>query len=60
MLDQDAFQNSHGAGVVGLEGEILSGFVSFIKSIYECQKKRKRLQRSDQARLHYDSKGRGT
>ncbi|GAA9472570.1 hypothetical protein BTM449_06380 [Helicobacter pylori] len=25
----------------GLEGEILNGFVSFIKSIYECQKKRK-------------------
>ncbi|GAA7025836.1 hypothetical protein ID0182_01080 [Helicobacter pylori] len=25
----------------GLEGEILNGFVSFIKSIYECQKKEK-------------------
>ncbi|GAA7976349.1 hypothetical protein HpRN138_09330 [Helicobacter pylori] len=25
----------------GLESEILNGFVSFIKSIYECQKKRK-------------------
>ncbi len=25
----------------GLEGEILNGFVSFIKSIYECQKKGK-------------------
>lgn len=34
-------QNSHEAGVGGLEGEILNGFVSFIKSIYECQKKRK-------------------
>lgn len=30
-------QNSHEAGVGGLEG----GFVSFIKSIYECQKKGK-------------------
>ncbi|GAA7713122.1 hypothetical protein JP0159_06930 [Helicobacter pylori] len=34
-------QNSHEAGVGGLEGEILNGFVSFIKSIYECQKKGK-------------------
>lgn len=33
-------QNSHEAGVGGLEGEILNGFVSFIKSIYECQKKK--------------------
>ncbi|GAA7790871.1 hypothetical protein [Helicobacter pylori] len=52
MLDQDAFQNSHEAGMGGLEGEILNGFVSFIKSIYECQKKRKRPPRSDQARRH--------
>ncbi|WQT45596.1 hypothetical protein KVE74_03820 [Helicobacter pylori] len=41
MLDQDVLQNSHEAGVGGLEGEILNGFVSFIKSIYECQKKGK-------------------
>ncbi|GAA7733271.1 hypothetical protein JP0164_04320 [Helicobacter pylori] len=41
MLDQDVLLNSHEAGVGGLEGEILNGFVSFIKSIYECQKKRK-------------------
>ncbi len=41
MLDQDVLQNSHEAGVGGLEGEILNGFVSFIKSIYECQKKEK-------------------
>ncbi len=41
MLDQDVLQNSHEAGIGGLEGEILNGFVSFIKSIYECQKKRK-------------------
>ncbi len=34
-------QNSHEAGVGGLDGEILNGFVSFIKSIYECQKKGK-------------------
>ncbi|GAA9910979.1 hypothetical protein VN0834_06860 [Helicobacter pylori] len=34
-------QNSHEAGVGGLEGEILNGFVSLIKSIYECQKKGK-------------------
>ncbi len=34
-------QNSHEAGVGGLESEILNGFVSFIKSIYECQKKGK-------------------
>ncbi|GHQ15486.1 hypothetical protein VN1215_00450 [Helicobacter pylori] len=37
MLDQDVLQNSHEAGVGGLESEILNGFVSFIKSIYECQ-----------------------
>ncbi|GAA9226395.1 hypothetical protein Taiwan904_11980 [Helicobacter pylori] len=49
MLDQDVLQNSHEAGVGGLESEILNGFVSFIKSIYECQKKRKRPQRSTQA-----------
>ncbi len=41
MLDQDVLQNSHEAGVDGLESEILNGFVSFIKSIYECQKKGK-------------------
>ncbi|GAA6871306.1 hypothetical protein HpHNI57_09020 [Helicobacter pylori] len=41
MLDQDVLQNFHEAGVGGLESEILNGFVSFIKSIYECQKKRK-------------------
>ncbi|AEN15372.1 hypothetical protein HPPN120_03785 [Helicobacter pylori Puno120] len=41
MLDQDALLNSHEAGVGGLESEILNGFVSFIKSIYECQKKGK-------------------
>lgn len=33
--------NSHEAGMGGLEGEILNGFISFIKSIYECQKKGK-------------------
>ncbi|GAA9646385.1 hypothetical protein Va33_08610 [Helicobacter pylori] len=41
MLDQDVLLNSHEAGVGGLESEILNGFVSFIKSIYECQKKGK-------------------
>ncbi len=41
MLDQDVLQKSHEAGVGGLDGEILNGFVSFIKSIYECQKKGK-------------------
>lgn len=41
MLDQDVLLNSHEAGVGGLESEILNGFVSFIKSIYECQKKEK-------------------
>lgn len=41
MLDQDVLQNSHEAGVGGFESEILNGFVSFIKSIYECQKKEK-------------------
>ncbi|GAA6926433.1 hypothetical protein CHC165_09370 [Helicobacter pylori] len=41
MLDQDVLQNFHEAGVGGLEGEMLNGFVSFIKSIYECQKKGK-------------------
>lgn len=49
MLDQDVLQNFHEAGVGGLESEILNGFVSFINSIYECQKKRKRPQRSAQA-----------
>ncbi|GAA7793405.1 hypothetical protein HpMS118_08160 [Helicobacter pylori] len=42
MLDQDVLLNSHEAGVGGLEGEILNGFVSFIKSNYECQKKREK------------------
>ncbi len=46
MLDQDVLQNSHEAGVGGLEGEILNGFVSFIKSIYECQKKETPKKRS--------------
>ncbi len=41
MLDQDVLQNSYEVGVGGLEGEILNGFVSFIKSNYECQKKEK-------------------
>ncbi len=41
MLDQDVLLNSHEAGVGGLESENLNGFVSFIKSIYECQKKGK-------------------
>nr|WP_229763679.1 hypothetical protein [Helicobacter pylori] len=41
MLDQDVLLNSHEAGMGGLECEILNGFVSFIKSIYECQKKGK-------------------
>ncbi|GAA8903075.1 hypothetical protein BTM317_11860 [Helicobacter pylori] len=41
MLDQDVLLNSHEVGMGGLEGEILNGFVSFIKSIYECQKKGK-------------------
>ncbi len=41
MLDQDVLLNSHEAGMGGLESEILNGFVSFIKSIYECQKKGK-------------------
>lgn len=59
MLDQDVLQNSHEAGVGGLESEILNGFVSFIKSIYECQKKRKRPQRSTQAYRYCDSKGWG-
>ncbi|WP_237393647.1 hypothetical protein [Helicobacter pylori] len=57
MLDQDALLNFHEAGVGGLESEILNGFVSFIKSIYECQKKRKRPQRSAQARRHWTLKG---
>ncbi|UOR44157.1 hypothetical protein MPG62_03525 [Helicobacter pylori] len=41
MLDQDVLLNSYESGVGDLEGEILNGFVSFIKSIYECQKKGK-------------------
>ncbi|MFT2622638.1 hypothetical protein [Helicobacter pylori] len=48
MLDQDVLLNSYESGVGGLESEILNGFVSFIKSNYECQK-RKRPQRSTQA-----------
>ncbi|GAA6853626.1 hypothetical protein VN1183_08680 [Helicobacter pylori] len=59
MLDQDVLLNSHEAGVGGLESEILNGFVSFIKSIYECQKKRKRPKKSTQAHRHCDSKGWG-
>ncbi|GAA7672769.1 hypothetical protein HpBT352_06680 [Helicobacter pylori] len=42
MLDQDVLLNSHESGMGGLEGEILNGFVSFIKSIYECQKKKEK------------------
>ncbi len=34
-------QSSHEAGVDALWLEFLNGFVSFIKSIYECQKKEK-------------------
>ncbi len=41
MLDQDVLLNSYESGVGGLESEILNGFVSFIKSNYECQKKGK-------------------
>ncbi len=41
MLDQNMLQNSHQAGVSGLQSESLSVFISFIKSIYECQKKGK-------------------
>ncbi|GHP90123.1 hypothetical protein JP0052_06530 [Helicobacter pylori] len=41
MLDQDVLLNSHEAGVGGLESEILNGFVSFIKSIYNAKKKEK-------------------
>ncbi|GAA8021544.1 hypothetical protein HpMS7_06780 [Helicobacter pylori] len=59
MLDQDVLQNSHEAGVGGLESEILNGFVSFINSIYECQKKRKRPKKRAQAHRHCDSKGWG-
>ncbi len=36
--------NSYESGVGGLESEILNGFVSFIKSNYECQKKGKDLK----------------
>ncbi|GAA6788024.1 hypothetical protein BTM495_08030 [Helicobacter pylori] len=49
MLDQDVLLNSHEAGVGGLESEILNGFVSFIKSIYECQKKEKTLKKRSSA-----------
>ncbi|GAA7328063.1 hypothetical protein MLS101_06950 [Helicobacter pylori] len=57
MLDQDVLLNSHESGVGGLESEMLNGFVSFIKSIYECQKKKKRFQRSAQAHRYCDPKG---
>ncbi|GAA7481883.1 hypothetical protein ckin122_01480 [Helicobacter pylori] len=50
-------QSSHEAGVDALWLEFLNGFVSFIKSIYECQKKRKRPQRSAQAHRHCYPKG---
>ncbi|GAA7521975.1 hypothetical protein ckin22_11230 [Helicobacter pylori] len=36
-----SLQGSHEAGVDALWLEFLNGFVSFIKSIYECQKKGK-------------------
>ncbi len=36
-----SLQSSHEAGVVALCPELLGGFVSSIKSIYECQKKGK-------------------
>lgn len=36
-----SLQSSHEAGVVALCPELLGGFVSSIKSIYECQKKEK-------------------
>ncbi len=52
-----SLQSSHEAGVNALLLEILSGFVSSIKSISECQKKRKRLQRSTQAHRHCYPKG---
>ncbi|WP_243878473.1 hypothetical protein [Helicobacter pylori] len=43
-----SLQSSHEAGVHALGLESLNNFVSCIKSIYECQKKRKRPQRSIQ------------
>ncbi|MGN8468366.1 hypothetical protein ACR9MN_04815 [Helicobacter pylori] len=46
-----SLQSSHEAGVDALWLELLNRCVSFIKSIYECQKKRKRPQRSAQAHL---------
>ncbi|GAA7527748.1 hypothetical protein TH0238_04900 [Helicobacter pylori] len=52
MLNQDVLLNSHEAGVGALWLEFLNGSISFVKSIYECQKKRKRPQRSTQARRH--------
>ncbi|GAA8489374.1 hypothetical protein HpDR52_06070 [Helicobacter pylori] len=52
-----SLQSSHEAGVVALCPELLGGFVSSIKSIYECQKKRKRPQRSTQAHRHCYPKG---
>ncbi|MDO7806807.1 hypothetical protein ACR9JN_03390 [Helicobacter pylori] len=36
-----SLQSSHEAGVDALWLEFLNGFASFIKSIYECQKKGK-------------------
>lgn len=36
-----SLQGSHEVGVDALWLEFLNGFVSFIKSIYECQKKEK-------------------
>ncbi|GAA7390813.1 hypothetical protein BD0138_11110 [Helicobacter pylori] len=41
MLNQDVLLNSHEAGVGALWLEFLNGSISFVKSIYECQKKGK-------------------
>ncbi|GAA7488202.1 hypothetical protein MMM109_05180 [Helicobacter pylori] len=41
MLNQDVLLNSHEAGVGALWLEFLNGSISFVKSIYECQKKKK-------------------
>ncbi len=41
MLNQDTLLNSHEAGVGALGLELLNGFISFVNSIYECQKKEK-------------------
>lgn len=51
-----SLQSSHEAGVVALCPELLGGFVSSIKSIYECTKK-ERSQRSVQAHRHCYPKG---